>query len=468
MFGIEFYEHHVPGAKATLKWIGDQDMDFGPAAALIAFGLLAAALVVFGVSAGQVFSVFFALTPVWLPLVLFYLFFNKWLDTVGTAFYLNQGRTTLRLRLPPEVFKSPEAMEFVISQIHNTANPDNLMQTYLQGKRPLPYSFEIASIGGDVRFYVNVPTKKSRNAFEANLYSQYPGVEIIEEPVDYAAEIPLDYKSAGYELFSGHMGKKKDGIMPLKSYIDFGMDKFPKEEEKVDPMTPMLEVMASIKPYERLFVQIIAISFRPTSFLNGQLTIGEGPSWNAKSKELINTMMNRDEKTRLPKGKVAKNEDEEGDRVNVALTSGEKDLISDLERHMGKYAYHTAIRWVYINKKGGFNGDLINPVIRMFSQFDSGVNALGIRWRTDFDYKDVIPGGKRKELHHLKNAEWSEYRKRVYYPKGTSDDYKIFTAEELATIFHLPGKVALTPTLDRVPSTRGEAPANLPTGELPQ
>jgi hypothetical protein len=467
MFGIEFYEHHIPGAKSTLKWISDQDLDFGPAAALIAFGLLAAALVIFGVSAGQVLSIFFALTPVWLPLMLFYIFFYKWMDSVGMAFYLNQGRTTLRLRLPPEVFKSPEAMEFVISQIHNTANPDNLMQTYLQGKRPLPFSFEIASIGGEVRFYVNVPTKKTRDAFEANLYSQYPGVEITEEPVDYAAEIPLDYKAAGYELFSGHMGKKKAGIMPLKSYIDFGLDKFPKEEEKVDPMTPMLEVMGSIKPYERLYVQIIAISFRPSSFLNGQLTIGEGSSWNAESKELINTMMNRDAKTRLPMGKVAK-EDGEGDKVNVALTSGEKDLISDLERHMGKYAYQTAIRWVYVNKKGGFNGDLINPVIRMFSQFDSGVNALGIRWRTDFDYKDVIPGGKKKELHHLKNAEWQEYRMRVYAPKSGADDYKIFTAEELATMFHLPGKVAMTPTLDRVPSTRGEAPANLPTGELPQ
>lgn len=387
------------------------------------------------------------------------------MEVVGMAFSLNQGRTTLRIRLPQEVFKSPEAMDFVIAQIHNTANPDNLMQTYINGKRPLPYSFEIASIGGEVRFYVNVPTRKSRDAFEANLYSQYPGVEVIEEEVDYAAEIPLDYAKKGYEVFAAHMGKKRESYLPLKTYIDYGLDKFPKEEEKVDPITPMLEVMGSIKPHERLFVQIIATSFRPASFLNGQLKIGEGPSWNAESKKFINQMMNRDPKTRLPKGRQA--EDDEGGFVNVALTSGEKDLISAVERQSSKYAYNTAIRWIYVNQKGGFNGDLINPVIRMFSQWDAA-NALGIRWRTDFDYKDFFPGKKKAALKALKKQELKEYRRRVYLPKGTGDHPKIFTSEELASIFHLPGQVALTPTLDRVPSKRSEAPSNLPTGELPQ
>lgn len=466
MFDEEFYKEHVPGAKSVLKWVADSDFDYGPMAAAIAFSLLALGLVVFGISAGGVFSVFAALTPLWLPMILFYLFFNKWTEMVGTAFYLNQGRTTLRVRLPADVFKSPEAMEFVISQIHNTANPDNLMQTYFQGKRPLTFSFELASIGGEVRFYVNVPTKKTKNAFETNMYAQYPGVEIIEEAVDYAAEIPLDYKSAGYEIFSAHMGKKRDEVLPLKSYLDFGLDKFPKEEEKVDPMTPMLEVMGSIAPHERLFVQIITTSFRPSSFLNGQMTIGEGPSWNEGSKKKINEIMNRDPKKKTPLGfKSNEGEDDDNRGQMAMLTMGEKDLVAAIERHSSKYAYTAAIRWIYVNKKGGFNGDLMNPVIRMFSQFD-GANALGIRWRTDFDYKDLIPGKKKKALEALKKAELKEYRRRVYYPKGSGDHPKIFTAEELATVWHLPGKVALTPTLDRVPSTRGEPPANLPTGIL--
>jgi len=464
VFGKEFYEEHVPIAGATFKWLNDQDLDYGPVIAGIAFILIITGFVVFGVSAGNVFAVFIALIPVWLPIVLFLLFFKKWMDTVGPIFSLGQGRTTLRIRLPQEVMKSPEAMEFVIAQIHNTANPDNLMQTYLQGKRPVPFSFEIASIGGEVRFYVNVPTKKTKDAFEANMYAQYPNVEIVEEAVDYAAEIPLDYDKLGYELFAVHMGKKKDGHMPIKTYIDYGLDRMPKEEEKVDPMTPMLEVMGSIKPHERLFVQILAISFRRSSFQNGQLQIGEGPNWSDASKKAINDMMNRDAKTKTPLG--FKGTDEGGQMA--MLTTGERDAIATLERHSSKYAYNTAIRWIYVNQKGGFNGDLINPVIRMFSQFDGGMNGIGVRWRTDFDYKDFFPGKKKKQLIALKKQELKEYRRRVYFPKSGGDDYKIFTAEELATMFHLPGSVALTPTLDRVPSKRGEAPSNLPTGEFAQ
>lgn len=460
----------VPVIGSLLKWMSSNDMDYGPLVAAIGFLLLAVSLIIFGVSLGQVLSVFFVLTPLWLPIVLFLLFYEKWMEVVGTSFSLSQGRTTLRLRLPQDVFKSPEAMEFVISQIHNTANPDNLMQTYLDGKRPLNFSFEIVSIGGEIRFYVNTPTKKTKNALEANLYAQYPGIEVMEDPIDYAAEIPLDFEKEDFELMSFHMGKKRDQELPIKTYIDYGLDKLPKEEEKLDPITPMLEVLAGIKPYERVFVQIIAKSFRKDSFKNGQLTLAEGPDWTAGAEKMINKIMNRDPKKKVPLGMKDENGGDDDERGQMAmLTMGEKDTIAAIERNMSKYAYKTAIRWMYITKKGKFDGDIINPIIRSFSQYDMiGRNEIGVRWRTDFGYKTVIPGGKQKELKALKKQELKEYRLRAFYPKNGAGGSKIFTTEELATMFHMPGKVALTPTLDRVPSTRGEAPANLPTGSIPE
>ncbi len=464
MFSEDFYKKKVPILGSLIAWMSGNDMDYGPLVAAVGFGLLVVGLFVLGISSGEVFSFFFALAPIWLPLVLFLIFFEKWMETVGFKFYLAQGRSTLRIKLPAEVTKSPEAMEFVISQIHNTASPDNLMQTYIDGKRPLPVSFEIVSIGGEIRFYVNTKTKQTRDALEATLYSQYPGVEVVEDPVDYAAEIPLDYEKEDYEVMAFHMGKKKEQEMPIKTYIDYGLDRFPKEEEKVDPITPMLEVLANIKPYERLFVQIIAIPFRPESFKGGQLVSSEGPSWVAGVHKKIGEIMNRDTKTKQPLGFGA--EDEGGQMA--MLTSGERDTIAAMERNASKYAYQTAIRWMYITKKGKFNGDIISPTIRSFSQYDMiGRNEIGVRWRTDFSYKDIIPGKKKKAIDALKRQELREYRMRVYLPKGGADGYKIFTAEELATMFHLPGSVAMTPTLERVSSTRSEAPANLPIGDLP-
>ena len=154
------------------------------------------------------FSIAVALTPFWALWLLFHIWFAKWKSAVRKSFILYSGRTSLRIRFPQEVSKSPEAMEFVLAQIHNVQTPDNLMQTYLQGRQPLDYSLELVSIGGDVRFYANVPTKKIKSSFEANLYAQYPGVEIEEEPVDYTAEIPVGTHE--WDMMSFHLGKKSD------------------------------------------------------------------------------------------------------------------------------------------------------------------------------------------------------------------------------------------------------------------
>lgn len=450
----------IPVIGWFFSWLAANDSDYG--------GLLFFTCVfVFGglwwwtdISFAQVFIITAALAPIWASYFIFrHLFYNKWMDYKGKSFALYNGRTTLRIKLPPEVKKSPEAMEFVISQIHNTANPDNLMQTYLQGKRPLTFSFELVSIGGEVRFYVNVPTSKTKAAFEANMYAQYPGVEIVEEPVDYAAEIPLG-GGEEWDMMSFHMGKKKPGEFPVKTYVDYELNRMPDEDEKVDPITPMLEVLSSITPDERLYVQYVMKSFRKESFKNGQLVFGEGPDWSEKVDKAVNTLMNRDPKTR---GALEGGSAEELAR----LTTGERDKIAAMERNKDKYAYKGAIRWIYFVKKGKFNGDLINPVIRSFSQWDlAGRNMIGVRWRTDAGYKDLIPG-TYKAIEGWKKQEHKEYKTRVYYNKGGIDIDTIWTAEELASLYHLPGQVALTPTLDRIGSTRSEAPSNLPVAGLP-
>ncbi len=450
----------IPILAFFIRFVSSNDSDYGGFVAILSVVLLFYGLGFTDISQAQVFSIVIALTPLWLTWYIFVNFFDKWSEYTGKKFGLYNGRTTLRINLPQEVLKSPEAMEFVISQIHNTANPDNLMQTYLQGKRPLNFSFELVSIGGDVRFYANLPTSKTKAAFEANMYAQYPGVEIVEEPVDYAAEIGLD---SDWEWFSCHMRKKKDEVFPIKTYIDFGLDKLPKEEEKVDPMTPMLEVLGGVGPSERLYIQYICTPFRPSSFSNGQLMFGEGSGWDKGVTAALNKIMNRDPDTRQAI--------DSGNSEEVArLTQGERDAVAAMERNAGKYAYNVGIRWVYASRPGHFAGDRINPIIRSFSQYDiiSDIrNQIGVAWRTDIDYKDLIPGSYKK-IEALKVQELKEYKLRKYFNKGGADGMKIFTAEELATMFHIPGQVAFTPTLSRVPSTRSEAPNNLPVGNLPE
>jgi hypothetical protein len=302
-----------------------------------------------------------------------------------------------------------------------------------------------------VHFYINVPTKKTKELLKVELYSQYPGVEVTEVALDYTAEIPGDMN--GWEGLFFHMGKKKDQAYPIKTYIEFGLDKLPKEEEKLDPMTPMLEALGSIKTHERVWIQIIIVPHREASLKNGQLTAA--PTWEKGVRKEIDTIMQRDGKTRLGLPEL------EG---SPRLTPGERAMIEAMEKNVEKYAYETAIRWAYLTPTGKFNGDVIPMVIRTFSQYDiQGRNAIGVRWRTDFDYK-MFADPLGTKLPALKREELELYKRRSYQSRSAADGMKIFTSLELATIYHLPGKVALTPSLQRVTSTRSEAPANLPIG----
>lgn len=445
----------VPILGQVIKWLSGNDADYGivllgTAAAMLFWGIADS-----DISNKQIFVITVALAPVWVPFLLFKLYFGKWMDAVGKKWSLKNGRTTLRIKLPEEVFKSPEAMEIVLAQIHNVANSDTLMQTYLDGKRPLTNSLELVSIGGDVRLYVNLPITKQKPLFEAAIYAQYPNIEVTEEE-DYSAEIPLG--TTEWDLMSFHMGKKKDQVFPIKTYIDYGLDRLPKEEEKVDPMTAMLEALGSIGPDERLYIQILAKPWRKENFKNGALMFGETDSWTKEVDEKIGEIMNRDPKTKKPI--VTDDISEEANR----LTPGERNTIEAMERNSGKYPYVTGIRWMYFAKKGAFNGDSITLGIRSFSQYDMiGRQEIGIRWRTDAFYKDYIPGQK-KTVQKWKDAEHYLYKARIYAPWGSADIPKIFTTEELATVFHIPGTVAFTPSMGRVGSARREAPANLPVG----
>jgi hypothetical protein len=407
-----------------------------------------------GVNVEPVFSILVALTPIWLPFTLFYILYEKWFYYVRLKFAMSQGRSTLRIHLPQEVFKSPEAMEGVLAQIHNVNSPDNLMQSWIDGKYPLVFSLELVSTGGEVRFYINVPTKKTKNAVEAQLYAYYPGVEVTEEMHDYPDEITWDPDK--YDYMSFHVVKKNDSVLPIKTYIDFGHDKIPKEEEKFEPMASMLEQLAKAAPHERVWVQFLCVPHMKKNFKNGNIT--ETPTWEKTAKQKIDELMKRDKKSM---------EDPESMETGPRLTMGERDTISAIERNVSKYAYETAIRWMYITEKGKFNGDFISPMIRSFAAYDMiGRNAVGVTWRTDFDYNWISDrSGKRKIA--LKKRELADYKNRVYnYDLKTKSDVpKIMSVEELATMYHIPGSSVLTPTLPRILSTRKEAPSNLPTGQ---
>lgn len=397
-----------------------------------------------------------AILPIWLPIVTFLLFHEYWLYYVRKHYNLKLGRITLEIKLPQDVFKSPEAMELVLLQMHQKASVDNHLQTYWDGKHPPKWGLEIVSRGGDVRFYISLPPR-FKNQAEAHLYAQYPGIQIHELEIDYAAEIPWDTEK--YSYFSMHLGKKEHEALPIKTYFDFGMHSLPKEEEKIDPITSLIEGLATIGPGEYVWMQILIDANIARGIEQGSLR--KKPDWKAGAKA---------ERERIiDEAKKRSGGEEVGGNIMQTLTEGERETIKAIERGMSKSAFNTAIRALYIGEKatGVFNPSLRFPAITTgLRAFDDNMrNAIGIRWRTDFNWNWwQDPKGKRAEAY--KRSELNEYKRRYYqaHDDNGSDSAKAFTIEELATVFHMPGQVAVTPTLGRAPSKTSTAPSNLPTG----
>ncbi|HEY0964622.1 MAG TPA: hypothetical protein VGE31_02410 [Candidatus Paceibacterota bacterium] len=426
----------------------------GPLFVVVGLSIFLGTLNAMNIDIIPVLSFVAALSPIWVPVTLFYILFDRWQDYTGLKFQDDNGRVTLRIKPPQEVFKSPEAMESVFAQIFNSYSRDNLVQSYIDGKRPLTYSFEIANVDGEVRFYANVPRKKVKNALEAQLYAQYPGIEVIQEPVDYAAEVKNDLTKHDYMSF--HFSKKENEVLPIKTYIDFGLDKMPKEEEKFEPMAPLLEHIGKCKPHERIWIQFLCTPHVKENFANGMLE--EKPTWDKAGRKKIEQMM----------GRASANESADGPDAAPKLTVGERDTVTAIERNISKVAYEVSIRAMYITlDKDKFDGDMIGPILRGMSQWDIiGRNGVGLKWRTDFNWPWISdPSGNRKKFY--KKRELDLYKGRNWITsdvKTKGDAPKVMSVEELASMYHIPGKSIVTPALSRVEAVRRNAPSNLPTG----
>jgi hypothetical protein len=435
--------------KKPVDKLGDFGIDTGAVLALVGIAIIFIVIPFIDVNTNTALRFAVAAAPIWLPIITFFLFFEFWMYYVQQGFKMDQGRSVLEITLPKDVYKSPEAMELVLVQLHQTASPDNHIQTYIDGKHPPTTTLELVSRGGEVKFYITVPKKKFKTIMEAQLYAQYPGIEVKELDVDYAAEVPWDPDNYGY--FSLHFGLKKADAYPLKTYVEYGLHTMPKEEEKIDPITSMIEALANIGPGEWYWVQILIDANRKMGLKEGALTAK--PDWKDDARKEIEEIVKNAKK---------RSGVEEGGNVMQQLTDIERDTIKAIERSLGKNAFNVAIRGMYIGTQEAFNpGERIGQLITGWRGYDDlNRNAIGIKWRTDFNWNWwQDPKGKRKMA--WKKQELAEYKKRAFLPKA-SYGKAVMTTEELATIFHFPGRVLLSPTVQRIESTRGEAPSNLP------
>jgi len=172
------------------------------------------------------FGWLFLMLPVWGPVVFGISFIRIWHWYAQSLFIAKRKVVLLEVKMPRDITKSPRAMEQVFNSIWTSGGETTFIDRFYEGKMRPVLSFELASFGGEVHFYIWV-WKGLRDVIETAIYAQYPEVEIFEAE-DYARKFVYDPET--YDMYANDQILEGDmsGVKPIKSYIDFELDKDPK------------------------------------------------------------------------------------------------------------------------------------------------------------------------------------------------------------------------------------------------
>jgi len=378
-------------------------------------------------------------SPIWVPVVVAYAAWKIWIRYTRAKFLSGLENILLEIKLPRETIKSPLAMELFLNSLHQTGGEANWYDTYIKGKARAVFSLEIVSIEGKVHFYIYT-RKVLRSWVESNLYSQFPNVGIVEVP-DYTAS--FKYQKDKISLWGCDFKPIESDVYPIKTYIDYGLGDDPKEEYKVDPLTPTIEFLGSIGKGEQLWIQIVIRASKKDHV----------KKWKEDAKKEI-------EKIRQESVIDRGDSDYPG---FPSPTKGQSEIISAIERNVAKNAFQVGIRGIYLANSENFKGITIPGLLSSWKHYNSN-NLNGFKpsrgmikfgdypWE---DYKEIRKNRERRNI-------YESYRRRCFFHPPFVVPPFILNTEALATIYHFPGSVAGTPTLDRIPSKRAEAPFNLP------
>lgn len=448
----------LPGLGAIQGWMhkihedGGSSIELKPL--LIAFGAELIAFFFFSPSQTITnFQFLLFLSPLWIPVVLFHFGLRRFIDANKMAWAAKQENVLLEIKMPRDTRRTPLAMETVFTSMNIAGGENTWYKRIIQGRARPWYSYEIVSIGGRVHYFVWLRSAW-RRALESYMYAQYPGVEIIEA-MDYSRLV--DPSHDPYTMTAFEFRKTKADPYPIKTYVDYGLDKVQKPEEQIDPLAQMIEVMGALGPKEQLWLQYVVRVHQ------GKPWDSKPQSWKDQAKEEIQLLRDED-----------KVENEYVDANGVKRTSvsypnptrAMATRIEAIEKNTGKQAYDVGIRGIYLAPQDVAQGSMGGVLANIFKPFNSeNANSLmpaNGRWSNHYnDYPWEDPHGHHTA--HMNHSILQFFRMRAFYHPPYVGDYNVMSVEEMATLYHVPSSSVTTPSLPRIQSTTSEAPSNLPT-----
>lgn len=360
---------------------------------------------------------------VWLPIVIV-LGYMTWRNYQKIDAVRVVESTLLVLEIPKTNDKQELAAEQLFASLHGILrDKEELKQS---GGVQEHLSFEIASMSGQIRFYVWVPTSL-RSFVEGQIYAQYPTVQIHEADEDYVA-----HERDHSVVYTSEIVLTDSEFLPIKTFTSF----------EVDPLAGITGTLAKLETTgEEIWVQVLARpladEWQKSSYSwikrikagkGGTSTFGEGfdLKWLGG---LLEALWKPPE---AGKGGAPASAPEISDR--------DKTRIAEVEKKSTKLGYQVKIRLAYLGESQTNAKLQMQAIVGTFKQFNS-TNLNGFK---------NSGGSFRKE-------DLESYRARLFTDKGY-----ILNIEELASVFHLPHTNVETPNIVWATTKTAEPPSKLP------
>jgi Type IV secretion-system coupling protein DNA-binding domain len=332
---------------------------------------------------------------------------------------------TLSLEIPRTNDKKELAAEQMFASLHGILHTKKELEKI--GGFQDQLSFELASIGGVIRFFVFIP-KHLQNFVEGQIYAQYPTVQIKEVE---------DYASPGRRQFNQTLItelKVADiEMLPIKTFQTFD----------VDPLAGITATLAKLDKThdEEMWIQFITKPVSDDWHKFGAEAIKQIKAPKKVSissnfgKWLIQTLEAFWKPPMTPED-AKKAADKPAD-----VSDRDKARIAAIMEKTAKLGYETKIRIVYVGDDATHARLRMQAMVGAFKQFNT-TNLGGFN-----------TGDSTNETSAL-----SRYWQRDMGKKGY-----ILNIEELASLFHLPHTSVETPSIVWANAKTSEPPPNLPT-----
>lgn len=357
---------------------------------------------------------------VWLPLVIL-LSFLTWRNYQQLNEFISSDNVLLILETPKTNDKKELAAEQLFASLHGILRDKRELKLSRGAQEHL--SFEVASVNGQIRFYVWTP-RSLQSFVEGQIYAQYPTVQIHQASEDYT-----EHERDHSVTYTTEMTLTASEFLPIKTFQTF----------EVDPLAGITGTLAKLESTgEELWIQVLAKPVEDSWQIEADHWISRLREGSASILPSVGGSMRwlgglfaalwRPPEEGLAGGK------------GPEISERNKTRIAEAEKKATKLGYEVKIRLAYLGENQTNAKLRMQALVGTFKQFNS-TNLNGFK---------PIKAAYGKEF-------LEKYRRRAFFGEGF-----ILNIEELASVFHLPHTNVETPNIVWASAKTAEPPSKLP------